>query len=64
MDAQKVFDEVFKKGLAFVPGEYFFPDSSGHNTMRLNFCTNDVDIIRKKIPEMGSIICCLAERMG
>ncbi len=64
MVAKKVFDEVFKKGLAFVPGEYFFPDSSGHNTMRLNFCTNDVDIIRKKIPEMGSIICCLAERMG
>lgn len=61
INARVAFNEVFKSRLAFVPGEYFFVDSSGKNTMRLNFCTNSVDVIREKIPEMGQILCSLIE---
>lgn len=56
MDAELVFDKVFEKNIAFVPGTFFFPDRSGKNTMRLNFCTNGIDVIDQVIPKMGKII--------
>ncbi len=36
-DSFLLFEEAFKKGLAFVPGREFFPDSSDSSFLRMNF---------------------------
>ena len=52
----EMFDFVFQKNIAYVPGTFFCPDRSGLNTMRLNFATADETIIREGIAELGRII--------
>jgi 2-aminoadipate transaminase len=36
-DAVKFYDTALSAGVAYVAGEFFHPDRSGKNTMRLNF---------------------------
>ena len=36
-DAVKFYDTALDAGVAYVAGEFFHPDRSGKNTMRLNF---------------------------
>lgn len=36
-DAVKFYDKALEAGVAYVAGEFFHPDRSGKNTMRLNF---------------------------
>lgn len=36
-DAVKFYDEALEAGVAYVAGEFFHPDGSGENTMRMNF---------------------------
>ena len=36
-DAVKFYDKALEAGVAYVAGEFFYPDRSGKNTMRLNF---------------------------
>ncbi|MBQ8500174.1 MAG: PLP-dependent aminotransferase family protein [Bacteroidales bacterium] len=36
-DAVKFYDKALDAGVAYVAGEFFYPDRSGKNTMRLNF---------------------------
>ncbi len=36
-DAVKFYDKALDAGVAYVAGEFFHPDGSGRNTMRLNF---------------------------
>lgn len=36
-DAVKFYDEALEAGVAYVAGEFFHPDGSGKNTMRMNF---------------------------
>lgn len=36
-DAVKFYDKALGAGVAYVAGEFFYPDRSGKNTMRLNF---------------------------
>lgn len=52
----EMFDEIFKNNLAYVPGTFFYPDRSGLNTMRLNFCTNSEDVIETEMKKMGQLI--------
>ncbi len=42
--------------VAFVPGQAFFADGSGANTIRLNFSLADGDVIDKGIKKLGQII--------
>jgi 2-aminoadipate transaminase len=37
IDTKELLKFSMKRGVVFVPGESFFHDSSGKNTMRLNF---------------------------
>ena len=36
-DAVKFYDKALEAGVAYVAGEFFYPDRRGKNTMRLNF---------------------------
>ena len=36
-NATEMLQEAIKEKVAYVPGEFFHPDGSGKNTMRLNF---------------------------
>ena len=36
-DAVKFYDTALDAGVAYVAGEFFHPDGSGKNTMRMNF---------------------------
>lgn len=64
LDANAAFDVVFEENLAFVPGTFFYPDRSGANTLRLNFCTNDVEVIDCEIRKMGELLRRFAEDKG
>ncbi len=55
-DALKMFDYVFQKNIAYVPGMFFCPDGSGRNAIRLNFSTVDENKIAKYIPILGDMI--------
>ena len=52
-DAEDLYHRCVRKGVAFVPGKYFFTDpGKGLETMRLNFTMAD----EKKIDESIEII--------
>ncbi len=40
-DAVKFYDVALDAGVAYVAGEFFHPDGSGRNTMRMNFSFMD-----------------------
>ncbi|WP_170333776.1 PLP-dependent aminotransferase family protein [Ruegeria arenilitoris] len=42
--------------VAFVPGQAFFPDGSGANTIRLSFSNSDEDTIREGICRLGNVL--------
>jgi 2-aminoadipate transaminase len=44
------------QGVAFVPGNPFFVDNSGQNTMRLNFSNAALDQIKEGIDKLGGVI--------
>ncbi len=52
--------ELFKKSVeacvAFVPGEYFYPDLSGKNTFRLNFSMCSPETIDEGIKRLGQLM--------
>ena len=52
----KLFDYVFTKNIAFVPGTFFFVDRNGLNTMRLNFATLQQNVIEEKMKEFGLLV--------
>ncbi len=53
---RELFDRVYEKGFAFVPGEFFFVDHTGHNTMRLNFCSFTPEETLEKMCLFGKAI--------
>ena len=56
VDTLEMFDFVFQKNIAYVPGQFFCPDGRGKNTMRLNFSTTGEDEIARCIPILGGMI--------
>ncbi len=42
--------------VAFVPGQAFFPDGSGENTLRLSFSNSDEGTIREGIRRLGQVL--------
>ena len=57
VDTLEMFYYVFQKNIAYVPGQFFSPDGSGRNTMRLNFSTSSEEQIERCIPILGEMVC-------
>jgi len=45
MSSLELFDRAIKNDVAFVPGQAFYANGGGHNTLRLNFSNSDEDRI-------------------
>jgi 2-aminoadipate transaminase len=56
VNAREVLVQSLKQMVAFVPGEPFFPDGGGENTMRLNFSNAKPDRIEEGIKRLGAIL--------
>ena len=57
MDMEMIYREGVKRGVAFVPGKYFFTrQGEGEKTMRLNFTMCDEDTIDHAIKVLSGIV--------
>lgn len=52
----KLFDRAIKEKVAFAPGQAFFSDGSGSNTMRLNFSNCNEEKITQGIERLAKVI--------
>ena len=55
-DAVKFYDKALGAGVAYVAGEFFHPDRSGKNTMRLNFSFMSPDRIAEGIKLLADLL--------
>ena len=56
INTRHMFHRAIEKKVAYVVGDAFFPDGSGHNTMRLNFSYSENDTIREGIRRLSEVI--------
>jgi len=56
IDTRELLADALEENVAFVPGQSFHPDRSGHNTMRLNFSNVPPDRIEEGIARLGRAI--------
>ena len=56
-DAVKFYDVALDAGVAYVAGEFFHPDRSGKNTMRLNFSFMSPERITEGIHLLAELLC-------
>ena len=56
MDAMELLRKALQEKVAFVPGQVFFPNGGGENTMRLNFSVSTPDTIREGIRRLGKVL--------
>jgi 2-aminoadipate transaminase len=56
VDTRELLVEALQENVAFVPGQSFHPDRSGHNTMRLNFSNVPPERIEQGIERLGRAI--------
>ena len=52
----ELFDVAIKEKVAFVPGQAFFADGSGQNTLRLNYTNSGEEAIETGIARLGNAI--------
>lgn len=55
-DAVKFYDKALDAGVAYVAGEFFYPDRSGKNTMRLNFSFMTPERISEGVRLLASLV--------
>lgn len=55
IDTEDFYDECISKGVAFVPGKFFFADTPQADTMRLNFTNVDESNIKKGIKTISEV---------
>ncbi len=55
-DAKEILLRCIEHNVAFVPGQEFFPDGSGRNTMRMNFSNASPENIEEGIKRMGEVL--------
>ncbi len=58
LDAKDVLETAVTNHVAFVPGAAFYPDGSGHNTIRLNFSNAQPEQIEIGIKRLGDVLTC------
>lgn len=56
VSAMSLFPKALEKKVAFVPGDPFYTDVQGANTMRLNYTNADCETIREGIRRLGEIL--------
>jgi len=56
MSSLDLFNKAIKEKVAFVPGQAFYADGGGSNTMRLNFSNSDNERIFEGITRLGKVI--------
>ncbi|HJW90041.1 MAG TPA: PLP-dependent aminotransferase family protein [Anaerolineales bacterium] len=56
LDAADVLKVAIEQNVAFVPGEPFHPDGTGHNTMRLNFSNATPENITAGVARLGRVL--------
>ncbi len=56
LDAKELLLRCIEHNVAFVPGQEFFPDGSGRNTMRMNFSNASAENIEEGIKRMGAVL--------
>jgi len=55
-DAVKFYDKALAAGVAYVAGEFFHPDRSGKNTMRLNFSFMSPERMKEGLVLLASLL--------
>ena len=55
-DAVKFYDRSLDAGVAYVAGEFFHPDGSGKNTMRMNFSFMSEQKIREGVKHLSRLL--------
>ena len=55
-DAVKFYDRALAAGVAYVAGEFFHPDRSGKNTMRLNFSFMSEEKMREGVKLLAELL--------
>jgi len=55
LDAKELFKEAVELKVAYVPGEPFFPNGGGENTIRMNFSNATPEQIRIGIARLGKV---------
>lgn len=56
LSSMDLFDLAIKENVAFVPGQAFYADGSGENTLRLNFSNSNEEKIEEGIKRLGKAI--------
>ena len=56
INSTEMLQEAIAEKVAYVPGEFFYPDGSGKNTMRLNFSFCKPEIINEGISRLGKAL--------
>ncbi len=56
VDATSMFREAVDKGVAYILGSAFYPDGSGHHTMRLNYTMQTPENIEEGIRRLGLLL--------
>ncbi len=56
VDATAMFREAVDKGVAYILGSAFYPDGSGHHTMRLNYTMQTPENIEEGIRRLGILL--------
>ena len=62
VSALRFFEAALEQKVAFVPGQAFFPDGGGDNTLRLNFSNSDQAMIEEGMTRLGRVYAELQER--
>ena len=61
-DSAAILEKAVQNKVAFVPGAAFYPDGSGHNTMRLNFSSTQPEQIEMGIRRLGEVLAAELQR--
>ena len=62
LSAMSLFDKAIEQKVAFVPGDPFYVDKRGLNTLRLNFSSVDAEIIVEGIRRLGKVLSELLDK--
>lgn len=62
LDAREVLDECYKKGVVYTPGQIFYVDGEGRNTLRLGFSRVSFEDIEKGTKIIGDVIKNMIEK--
>jgi len=54
-NATDYFQEAVERGVAYVPGTYFYPEGGHHNTFRLNFSNSTLEQIHTGMGILGEL---------